>query len=84
MYVRSVRQGRYQQQMVPVHARIATTEIFKMSQDKPHARRAGPESLQAMTTIPKPHAHIASLVSSNRTEEKLIASHAFLARFRRP
>jgi len=69
---------------VPVHARIATTEIFKMSQDKPHARRAVPESLQAMTTIPKPHAHIASLVSSNRTEEKLIASHAFLARFRRP
>jgi hypothetical protein len=84
IHVATVRQARSREQTVPLLARIATTEIFKMSQDKPHARRAVPESLQAMTTIPEPQAHIASLVSSNRTEEKLIASHAFLARFRRP
>ena len=84
IHVATVRQARSREQTVPLLARIATTEIFKMSQDKPHARGAVPESLQAMTTIPEPHAHIASLVSSNRMQAQPSASHAFLARIRRP
>jgi hypothetical protein len=32
--------------VVPVYARIATTENTKMLQDKRHAKRVGPESLQ--------------------------------------
>ena len=84
IHVATVRQARFQQQMVPLHARIATTETSKMSQDKPHAKRAGPESLQAMTTMQGPPAHIALLASTNRIQEKLNASHAFLARINRP
>jgi len=46
---------------VRVHARIATTESTKMLQDKPHARRAQPESLQRTSMQRNPDVMIALL-----------------------
>jgi len=68
----------------PVHARIASTDNIKMQWDKAHAKRACPESLQGMTIPPNPRAHIASLATTNRMTGKPHASHAILARIKRP
>ncbi len=46
---------------VRMHAQIATTESTKMLQDKPHARRAQPESLQRISMKRNPDVTIALL-----------------------
>jgi hypothetical protein len=60
MFVATAAQARFQQ-LVPVHAQIATTESTKMLQHKPHARRAQPESLQRTSMQRNPDVMIALL-----------------------
>jgi len=69
MFVATAAQALFQQ-LVPVHARIATTESTKMLQGKTHARRAQPESLQQTSMQRNLHALIVLLDAMKPPQER--------------